>query len=47
MNDTTDNPLDACELLDGIEAMLDTLAERITRRNQDDTNEATDHDTGH
>ena len=43
MNETTGKHLDACELVATIEAMLDTLADLITR--QDTT--ATDTTTGH
>ena len=44
MSDATDH-CTACERLDIIEAMLDTLAERLDQGNT--TDEATDTDTGH
>ena len=44
MKDDAD-PCTACERLDIIEAMLDTLAERLDQGNT--TDEATDTDTGH
>ena len=47
MSEATDNRLDPCELLAGIEARLVHLAALITQRDQDTTDEATDTDTGH
>lgn len=47
MNNNPTPAMTPCAMLEALEAKLDAMAQLLTRQDQDDADEATDHDTGH